>query len=376
MRRDLLTSPTATRVAFVVIILFVTAQMTWWIYFQVGYVGEVNAATIASLERESRVIDALLAAGATDQALTLLEDQPNLRLDASGRATEVDQAALDAFLASQRSVVRMLAFEGPFFVLVVMTGLLIIARNLRLERELKQRQRNFLDAVGHEYKTPISTLRLLIETLQLRSVPPEKLQEYLRSMSLEVDRLERTGQQVLATARLEAGAQQYAPPPTDLTRLVRTVIDRSRLVLAERGAVVELDVPDAPLPVRAGLDDVATILENLVDNAVKYTPEREKRVRVRLEGDDSWARLRVQDAGSGIPAAARAKVFDRFYRAGDELTRTTAGLGLGLYLVQRTAEALGGHVSITTPAEGGTLVTVTLRLARGSASEPEGEAAA
>src|SRR5690606_33751602 len=127
VRRDLLTSPAATRVAFVVIILFVTAQMTWWIYFQVGYVGEVNAATIASLERESRVIDALLAAGATDQALTLLEDQPNLRLDASGRATEVDQAALDAFLASQRSVVRMLAFEGPFFVLVVMTGLLIIA---------------------------------------------------------------------------------------------------------------------------------------------------------------------------------------------------------------------------------------------------------
>ncbi len=370
MRRQLWSSPAATRAAFVMIIIFVTAQMAWWIFFQVRYVAQVNASTIESLEREARVIDALLAAGATDEAQGLLADQPRLRLDATGLATEVDQAALDEFLASQRSVVRMLAFEGPFFVLVVMAGLLIIARNLRLERELKLQQRNFLDAVGHEYKTPISTLRLLIETLQLRSVPPEKLQEYLRSMSQEVDRLERTGQQVVASARLEAGARAPAPEAADLTELVRAVLDRIRPVLSARGATVELHAPAVPLPVRAEGDDVATILENLIDNAVKYTPSDAKHVHVSLEADGPWARLGVRDGGSGIPAEARAKVFERFYRAGDELTRTTSGLGLGLHLVQRTAEALGGNVRVGEADGGGTVVTVSLRLEEAGAALP------
>ena len=204
MRRRFLTSRGATRVAFGVIIAFVTAQMAWWIYFQAEFVEQVSQATVAGLEREARTLNALLAEGAEAEVLNLLADQPRLRLDQDSGIVLLNERELESYMAEHRSVVRMFAFEGPFFVLVVMLGLFIIARNLRLERELKRRQSNFLDAIGHEYKTPLSTLRLLIETMQMRDLKPEKLQEYLGRMGAEVDRLDHTGQQVLATARLEA----------------------------------------------------------------------------------------------------------------------------------------------------------------------------
>lgn len=362
MKRRAFTSRTATRIAFVVIVAFVTAQMAWWIYFQQRYVGEVSRNTVASLEREIESLNRLLALGAVGVVDELLLDRPHLRLAAGGGSVELAAESLDAFLTDQRRVVRMLAFEGPFFVLVVMTGLFIIGRSLRFERELKRRQRNFLDAIGHEYKTPISTLRLLVETLQMRTLPPAKLQEYLQSMSLEVDRLEETGQQVLATARLEAGAPPEHRELNDLSVLVHRVIERTRSVQEARGARVELVTGGGRLPVRAGLDDVSLLVENLVDNAVKYTPGPEKVVIVRLERQGNRALLSVEDRGPGIPERERALVFERFYRLGNEMTRTATGLGLGLYLVQRAAEALGGRVEIQDAERGGARVLVSLPL--------------
>jgi len=355
------TSRSATRAAFVVIIVFVTAQMGWWLFFMSRYVAEVGAGRLASLELEAATLDALLELGADDEVAAALAHEPYLRL-APGGGVEVDATGMEAFLSSQRRVVRMFSFEGPFFVLVVMAGLFIIGRSLRLERELKRRQRNFLDAVGHEFKTPVSTLRLLVETLQLRALPPEKVRAYLRTMSLEVERIERTGEQVLATARLEAGAALPAPAPHDLARLVREALDRATPAYEARGAAVELVVAEGPLTVAARADDVATVVENLVDNAVKYTPGPVKRVEVSVDRHGAWARLRVEDRGSGVPEAERASVFDRFYRVGNELTRTAPGLGLGLYLVRRAVEAMAGRVRLEGRVGGGTVVTVLVPL--------------
>lgn len=366
MRPRFLTSQRATRVAFGVIIAFVTAQMAWWIYFQAVYVNEVSRTTIESLEREAYTLDALLGQGAFEQVSVLLEIQPHLRLTDDGLHVEVDEAAIEAFMKRHRSVVRMFAFEGPFFVLVVMTGLFIIARNLRMERELKRRQRNFLDAIGHEYKTPISTLRLLIETVQIRSLTPEKLQDYLRSMSNEVDRLEHTGQMVLSTARLEAGAIDETANDTrqmhNLNELVSEVVARTAAANSSRGAEVEMLLAPQPLHVYTSVDEVAIILENLVDNAIKYTPTDPKNIIVRVEKSGRWVGLSVEDQGAGIPANERNNVLERFYRVGNELTRTSKGLGLGLYLVRRAVEALGGRLRIDDGSKGGTLVTVFLPL--------------
>lgn len=365
MTRRFLTSHRATQVAFGVIIAFVTAQMAWWIYFQAVYVGQVSNTTIEGLEREALTLNALLAEGAVDQVRALLAEQHHLKLNAAGTLVEVDEETVAAFVAEHRRVVRMFAFEGPFFVLVVMLGLFIIARNLRLERELKRRQSNFLDAIGHEYKTPISTLRLLIETMQLRDLPRAKAQEYLTRMSAEVDRLDRTGQQVLATARLEGDAVGVRWQHHELRALVGTLLEQARPVLEARGAEVAFVEGGAPLVVNVSPEEVALMLENLLDNAIKYSPGPRKRVEVRLGGEGRWARLSVEDSGNGIPEGERANVLERFYRVGSELTRSSPGLGLGLYLVRRAVETLGGRIHIGDGAEGGTLVTVLLPVAPG-----------
>lgn len=362
MKRRFLTSRGATRVAFGVIIAFVTAQMAWWIYFQAQFVEEVSQATVAGLEREALTLNALLDQGAEAEVLELLAEQPRLRLDQATGTVLLNEEELEAYMAEHRSVVRMFAFEGPFFVLVVMLGLFIIARNLRLERELKRRQSNFLDAIGHEYKTPLSTLRLLIETMQLRELKPEKLQEYLGRMSAEVDRLDHTGQQVLATARLEADAPPVTRQRLDLGSLVASVLEHSRPTLEARGAVLKLEPTTVPLVVNASAEELTLVLDNLIDNAVKYTPGDTKRVRVQVGREGTWARLSVEDHGTGIPENERENVLERFYRVGSELTRTSPGLGLGLYLVRRAVESLGGRVRIEDGAGGGTLVTILLPL--------------
>lgn len=362
MRRRFLTSRGATRVAFGVIIAFVTAQMAWWIYFQAEFVEQVSQATVAGLEREARTLNALLAEGAEGEVLNLLAEQPRLRLDQSTGTVLLNEHELESYMAEHRSVVRMFAFEGPFFVLVVMLGLFIIARNLRLERELKRRQSNFLDAIGHEYKTPLSTLRLLIETIQMRDLKPEKLQEYLGRMGAEVDRLDHTGQQVLATARLEADTPPVARQRHDLGVMVADILSHARPVLEARGAKLELEPTTVPVVVNVSTEEVSLMLDNLIDNAIKYSPGETKRISVKVAREGRWANLSVEDQGTGIPENERDNVLERFYRVGSELTRTSPGLGLGLYLVRRAVEALGGRLRLEDGAKGGTLVTISLPL--------------
>jgi signal transduction histidine kinase len=110
----------------------------------------------------------------------------------------------------------MIAFEGPFFALVILAMLALIASSLRAERELKRRQQNFLSAVTHEFNTPIGTLRLLVQTLRLRPASPERTVDYLRRMETELDRLERTSEQVLAQRAARAGRRRRrcSRPPT------------------------------------------------------------------------------------------------------------------------------------------------------------------
>ncbi len=363
--RSALTSRTATRVTFAVIVVFLIAQMAWWIVFQTRYISQVIDGTLVAWQRDERAANAVLAAYPDDHALVaeMLSEFSHLRFDPGSGRLIIDPAIEAEFLAEQRRHSRMFLFEGPFFVLVVLFGLLIIGRSLRQERELKRRQRNFLDAVGHEFKTPISTLRLLIETALLRELTPGKQRHYLNHMATEVNRLEHTGLQVLASARLESATPPlYALAQIDLRDAVRHVVELSRLSLEARGARLIVDYGQVPLPVAIEPEGFKVLLDNLLDNAVKYTPEASKPVALRLEREGAAALLHVEDRGRGIPEKERSQVFERFYRGGDELTRTAPGIGLGLYLVERAAKRMNGSVTIAANDPSGTRFTFRLPL--------------
>lgn len=359
--RRTLGSRTATRAAFGVIIAFVLAQVAWWLIFQQRYIAWVSESTLSAWQRDAAAANAALAASA-DPSLAdeLLRDYPHLAYDAEAGRFSPDAAAVAAFERRQRGYLRMFAFEGPFFVLVVLSGLLIIARDLRAERELKRRQQNFLAAVTHEFKTPMSTLRLLVETAQLRRLPLEKQRDYLSRMAAELSRLERTSEQVLAAARLEQSREPPVLEPAELRAVVSDLVAQARAGLEARGAALEVVCPEEPLPVSLELGAFGVVLNNLLDNAVKYSPGTPKPVTVRLESRGDLALVHVEDQGLGVPEAERALIFERFYRQGSELTREAPGIGLGLYLVRTITEAMNGWVRLEANAPRGARFTVVL----------------
>jgi two-component system, OmpR family, sensor histidine kinase SenX3 len=357
----------ATRVAFGVIVVFVLSQAAWWIVFEFQTIHRTTQAQLEGWQRDAQLANALLAeAGGQAAAVRqhILERYPYLVFDGGQPpgTFSVDPAARSALLAQQDRHLRMFAFEGPTFALVVLSMLVLIAATLRSERELKRRQQNFLSAVTHEFKTPISTLRLLVQTAQMRNLPADKQQDYLRRMETELNRLDRTSEQVLATARLEQGGQAPGFAPLELNHVVQGIVGAARSGLEARGALLKVDYAPEPLPVSIDPDAFAVVLNNLLDNAVKYTPGAERPVRIKLERVGENVLVHVDDQGAGLAAGEEERVFERFYRTGDEMTRESEGVGLGLHLVKSITEAMHGQVraSANPAAERGARFTVTL----------------
>jgi len=363
---------TSTRLAFTVITVFVVAQAVWWVVFQRGYVAEVSEARLAAWQADAGLAQAVLdgANGDADVAASLLASHPHLML--RGERLVVDTATKEAFLERQQGYLRMFAWEGPFFVVVILSMLTLIGRSLREERELKRSHQNFLSAVTHEFKTPLATLRLLVETAQLRDLDADKRRDYLARMAGEVDRLERTSEQVLTAARLEQAPITAGLEPRDLREVVARLVAASRPGMEARGATLRLESSDQPLPVSLDEDAFSLVLGNLLDNAAKYSPDDRREIIVRLSPGTDVITLHVDDRGFGVDASERKKIFERFHRSGDESTRRATGTGLGLHLVRSTVEAMNGWVRVEPNPTGiGSRFTVTLPrrvAAEGSAS--------
>ena len=370
------TRPLITRIAFGVVIVFVLAQVVWWIVFQQRYIAGVTEARLAAWQRDAEVANAVLirVPGDSEFLQRLEEAYPHLRL--AEERFVVDAAAVRAFRQEQERLIRMFAFEGPFFVAVVLVGLAIIAQALRRERELKKQQQNFLSAITHEFKTPLSSLRLLIETALYRPLPPEKQRHYLQRMKEELERLEQTSEQVLASARLEQADEAPVLDAVELNTVVQGIVGRMRKSLEARGAVLHVHYSPEPLPVSLDAAAFGVVLGNLLDNAVKYSPGPKKPVWLRLEARGPLVVVQVEDAGLGVPESERERIFERFYRSGHEDTRASQGVGLGLHLVRSITEAMNGWVKCEANDRAGQGARFSVILPRRTVLRPDEEAAA
>ncbi len=355
-----MTQRRSTQLLFIVVAAFVLVQLVWWLMFQRAFTSETADATLSAWERDSAVSTVLLRSGLMEET-ELVKLYPHLSVTAAGAI--IDPAAVASMQAGHDRQVRMLTNESIGFALAVFLGLWLISRRLKVEEQLKLQQQNFLSAVSHELKTPMSSMRLLVETVLMRPLGPERQRSYLERMEGELSRLERLAETVLASTRLETGLVSLEFQDADLAVLVHDWLTSQAASFEVRGAELSFRAPDRPLPVSVDVPALQLILVNLVDNAIKYSPGEAKPVSLELEERGHLIRLHVTDRGVGIPPGVGKKVFERFYRVGSEMVRTAPGVGLGLHLVQSTAEQINGWISHQ-PAPGGQGTRFTLTLPR------------
>ncbi len=343
------------QLTFGVIIIFVLAQVLWWIIFQQRYVQFMTTLIFEQWQLEANLANATTAS--VNDKKKLLTEKELTHLVLQDDNIIVDPRAISDFENQQQKYVRMFKYEGPVFVIIVLCGLLIIYQSLQAERELKRRQENFLNAISHEFNTPIASLKLLTQTLQRHDFNFEKRKDYLIKMLQELKRLENTSEQVLASAKLEHYLTTPKLAAYDLNQVVRDVMEEVRAGLEARGASLSLQYTTFPLPVSIDPQSFRLVLTNLLDNAVKYSNSNEKPISVSLEADKYLVKVHVEDKGIGVSAKDAKRIFKKFYRAGNELTREFKGVGLGLHLVKSISEAMNGWVKCE-PLEKGTRFTL------------------
>jgi two-component system, OmpR family, sensor histidine kinase CiaH len=341
------------RIAFLAILIFSAAQVVWWMIDQRRLV-LVETARLGAAQQHLRDAASELVApsrkGPGADAGDVVRRYPGLVV--AGGGIEVDPSALAALADEHARRLRQYAWEGGFFLCVLGACMAVIARTLREESQLRLRQQNFIASVTHELKSPLASLQLSAETIQLRRPEGEKLTLLAGRMLGDVRRLEGMVGKILDTASLESGRLQLRKERLDLARVADEIADEFADRARARGIELERAVPGG-LTVAADPGAVRTILRNLVDNALRATAAAGGG-RVTIHGRTAGDRVEIEvaDTGVGFEPAEAPRLFEKFYRPGDEMVRTTRGTGLGLYLVKRFAELEQGQVSAASAGPG------------------------
>lgn len=253
---------------------------------------------------------------------------------------------------------RMIIGEAVLLILSLIGGLVMLFRSLRKEISAAEQQRNFLLSITHELKSPLAGIRLILETFQKRRELKPEIQEKLSTNALaETDRLTALVNDLLLSAKLE-NVYDINEELLDLGELIQDAVER--VAIKYKTASLHVDIaPDVGLVKgdRLGLTSVAV---NLLENAAKYS-QPEPVIHTSLQrGGASELIWEVSDNGMGIPDREKRRVFTKFYRIGNEDTRTTKGTGLGLFIVKQLVEKHGGQLELLDNVPQGTTFRIFL----------------
>jgi len=275
--------------------------------------------------------------------------------------SSVDPGSLLAEMAERRRLV--LFGMGATAVLVLAAGYAIV-RSVTRELEVARLQADFVSAVSHEFRTPLASLRQLSELLAEDRVPnDERRREYYQALRRESERLHRLVENILDFGRMEAGAREYRLETLDARALVRDVAEEFSQEAKARGYDVEIQVEESLPPLRADSEALGRAIWNLLDNAVKYSPDC-KTVWVEASRVSDRVAIRVRDHGLGIAPGERARVFDKFYRTASAKAAGAKGTGLGLAMVGHIVAAHGGKLHVESEPDAGSTFTILLPFER------------
>jgi two-component system sensor histidine kinase CiaH len=233
--------------------------------------------------------------------------------------------------------------EGVTFLILILIGAAFVYRSVRRQFKMQQQQQNFMMAVTHELKTPISVARLNLETMQKYSLEPEKQKKLIRMTLEETARLTSLTNNILISSQLDGGGYNITSEELDLSDLLKDCINDFKARFPERTFTEQVE-PEAELKGDPLL--LQMLFNNLLENAIKYSP-KESPINTLLTKTEKNILVQVIDEGPGIADEEKAKIFSKFYRVGNESTRKAQGTGLGLYLCSKIAKDHNADITVT-----------------------------
>ena len=240
----------------------------------------------------------------------------------------------------RRNIAKYIGEGGTFFILIII-GAVFIYRNVRRQFRVQQQQQNFVMAITHELKTPISVSRLNLETLQRYKLDEGKKEKLIQMTLQETMRLDSLINNILISSQLDGHSYNISKEDLNFSDLVQDVAHQFTSRYIDRKLILDIqediDINGDPLLLKL-------LVSNLLENANKYSP-KDKPIELHLLNTGN-IKLEIKDSGCGIREEEKKNVFQKFYRIGNEQTRTTKGTGLGLYLCKKIAEDHNGQISI------------------------------
>ena len=342
-----------------------------WAAHAEGVVGLVADATFAV----HHIVEPVARSLPTPVALSLGPPSPAVAARTPARPSAVRGAdetglpwplrvqALDSGAGELAERRRLLLAGLAVASLLALFGTYAVARAASRELRVAQLQADFVAAVSHELRTPLTSLRQLTELLTSgRVASAERRVEYYEAMRRETARLSRFVESLLEFRRAEAGFVEPLSTTLDLTRLVRDTVDEFARDARRGGFSVTVDLPDEPAIIRGDTEAIQRALWNILDNAVKYSPD-DRAVEVTVLRGTKEVMAVIRDRGLGIDADDLPKIFAQFERGAAARSRGIRGTGIGLAIVKQVAEAHGGSVTIDSAPGRGTVVSLAFPLA-------------
>jgi signal transduction histidine kinase len=361
-----------------VLVCLLLVMGVWWMYF-LTHESNVHAEFRKQKLANDRLHAAFLIQSdprvQADPQRWLDESFPHLlfnRLPGGGVDVVIDPRVVDQIDAEARRTRHMFLYEGLFFMVLLAAGSTILVLSSRSEARFVQARELFLAGATHEFKTPLASLKLYTETLGRQGLKDDDKQRIRERMVEDIRRLERLVNEVLAMSADDT----FAMGPRTVVDLVaesRSVVDDLRGFTLDRDSFIEFQHEGAHFMLGQEVP-FALALRNLVVNAVTHSDEGTS-VLVTLKQEGKWHRLTVKDNGPGIPRRLHRRIFDCFYSESRDGRPAGSG-GLGLYLVRRNVQAMGGRIELDSEEGKGSAFTMVLPAHTSGTEEfPEGEPA-
>ena len=286
------------------LLIYIIAALVWW---------------FISLEKQNRDMADL-------RLSTLQVQRPNL----TSTQFTIQQSEIKE---DQDRNTRKYVAEGVTFLILIFIGAAFVYRSVNRQFKMQQQQQNFMMAVTHELKTPVSVARLNLETMQKYSLDPERQKKLIKMTLEETARLNFLTNNILISSQLDGGGYHITDEELDLSDLLKDCINDFRNRFPER-SFTEMLEPEVELKGDPLL--LQLLFNNLLENAIKYSP-KESPIHTILSKKEGMIEVHIIDEGPGIADEEKSKIFSKFYRIGNEATRKTQGTGLGLYLCSKIA---------------------------------------